>query len=45
MFKFAKKKHKLIYFSQTLKRFDISVNITLTKHKIIIISNIKVLRI
>jgi len=44
-FKFAKKKHKLIYFLRTLKRFDINVNITLTKYKIIIKSNIRILKI
>ena len=44
-FKFAKKKFELIYFSQTLKRFDISVDITLIKYKIIVKSNIKILRI
>ncbi len=32
---------KIIYFSQTLKKFNISVNITLIKYKIIFKSIIK----
>jgi len=40
-----KKKKKLINFSRTLKRFNISVDITLAKHKIIVKSNIKILKI
>jgi hypothetical protein len=39
------KEKKLIYFSLTLKRFSISVNITLTRYKIIVKSNIRILRI
>jgi len=39
------KEKKLIYFSLTLKRFCISVNITLTRYKIIVKSNIRILRI
>ena len=40
-----KKKKKLINFSRTLKRFNISVDITFARHKIIIKSNIRILRI
>jgi len=39
------KKYKLIYFLRILKKFNISVNITLIEHKIIVKLNNKILKI
>ena len=43
--KFSKLKHELIYFSKTLKRFNMSVNVTLTRHQIETKTNVKILKI
>ncbi len=44
-FKFAEKKHELIYFSRTSKRFNMSANLTLAGHEVVAKSNIRILGI
>lgn len=41
----CKKKYKLIYFLQILKRFNISVDLTLAKYKILVKLNIRISKI
>jgi len=43
--KFAKRKHKLIYFTKTSKRYDIIVDVTLASYDIKVKQDIKVLEI
>ena len=43
--KFSKLKHELIHFSKTFKRFNMSVNVTLTRHQIESKTNVKILKI
>ena len=44
-FKFNERKHKLIYFSKVLKKYNINVNIILKKHQINASIDLKVLKI
>ena len=44
-FKFNEQKHKLIYFSKILKKYNMNVNITLRKHRINASTNLKILKI
>jgi len=43
--KFAKQKHKLIYFTRILKRYNIIVDVTLASYNVEVKQNIKILRI
>ena len=44
-FEFNEQKHELIYFSKTLKKYNINTNITLKKHQINANTNFKILKI
>ncbi len=43
--KFLKTKHKLIHFTKTFKWFNMNIDVKLTRHKINLKSNIRVLRV
>ena len=43
--KFAKRKHELIYFTRTLRRYNIIASVTLARHNVEIKKDIKVLEI
>ena len=44
-FKFNKRKHELIHFSEILKKYNMNVNITLKKHEVNASINFKILKI
>ena len=44
-FKFNERKHELIYFSRTFKKYNINVNITLKEHQINASTDLKILKI